>query len=137
MENFHPPFYSIHLCLLSSAPQYKFRSDRPANRKFFQAIAKFISIFRFISVFIVALHSSLFFAQIFGQSMHLRCSCGSCDHDHLSHGELKVTNFHTCAHRSCSVVFVVNHSGVQLVTQPKISGAHLPCFPYWLSVGKF
>ena len=29
--------------------------------------------------------------------------------------------------------FVVNHLGVQLTSQPKISGVHLPYFPYWFN----
>ena len=51
-------------------------------------------------------------------------------HDDLSKGGLNAANLHICAHRSCSVVFVVNrnHSGVQ-IKKAKISGVHLPHFP--------
>ena len=91
-----PLLFLLHSCLLS-APQYEFCSDRSANRKFFQAIAKFLEVFfRSISVFIMALLFFSFFAQIFGQSMHLRCSGVSCDHDHLSYGGLKVVILLCC-----------------------------------------
>ena len=33
---------------------------------------------------------------------------------------------------SCSVDFVVNHSGVQLGTETKILSVNLPYFPYWV-----
>ena len=49
---------------------------------------------------------------------------------------LKVTNFHTFKHSFCSVVLVVNHSGVQPSTQTKISGVHLPYFRSWKKRGK-
>ena len=70
----------------------------------------------------------LFFAQIFGQSMHLCYSCVSHDHDQLSYSMegSKLERFtHACAQRSCSVIFVVNHSGAQPATQGKIQGMHI------------
>ena len=67
----------------------------------------------------------LFFAQIFGQSMHLHYSCVSFHHAQLSYEGLKVAKINACAHRSYSFAFVVHHSGVQPATQAKILGVHL------------
>ena len=64
----------------------------------FKPLPNALSTFCSLSVFLMALLFSFFFAKIFGQSMHLRCSYVSRDHDHLSYGrggELKVANVHT------------------------------------------
>ena len=52
----------------------------------FKPLPNVLSIFCSSSVFRMALLFFCFFAQIFGQSMHLRCSYVSRDHDHLSYG---------------------------------------------------
>ena len=75
----------------------------------FKRLPNFLSIFHSTSVINRTL-VLLFFAQIFDQIMHQCCSCVSCDHDQW----VRFVNFHTCAHRSCSVVFAIQHSGVQL-----------------------
>ena len=58
-----PCTYSLHLHFLS-VPQYEFHSDGHANRKFFQAIAKFLEYFLFhISIHKWHSYSSLFLLE--------------------------------------------------------------------------
>ena len=59
--------------------------------------------------------------------MNVSYTCVSHDHDPV---RLKVVKIHAFTQRSCSVVFVVNYSGVQPATQAEILGVHLPYFPY-------
>ena len=101
----------------------------------FKPLPNVLSIFCSLSVFRMALLFFCFFAQIFGQSMHLRCSYVSRDHDHLSYGGAQICKFSHLRTQILLCCFVANHLGVQLTTQPKISDVHLPYFPYWLAVG--
>ena len=126
-----PVFCSLHLCFFS-APQYEIRSN--SHTKFFQATAKsnVLSTFCSLSVFLMAL-LFFFFPQIIGRSMHLCCSMylviiiiSAMERGAQS---CKCSPFRTQILLGC---FVVNHLGVQLTSQPKISGMHLPYFPYWL-----
>ena len=75
-------------------------------------------------------HSANF--PIWGRSMHLCCSMypviiiiSAMERGAQS---CKFSPFPTQILLGC---FVVNHLGVQLTSEPKISGVHPPYFPYW------
>ena len=111
MENFPggkppDPRFLVALLAFLFSPQYEIRSN--SDRKFFQATAKsnVLSTFCSLSVFLMAL---LFFFFLLKSLVNL-CIYAVLMYpviiiiSAMEGGELKVANFHTCAHRSCLVV---------------------------------
>ena len=71
----------------------------------------------------------LFFAQIFGQSMDLYCSCVSCLHDQSSWRSK--SRIFTHAHTDLTLLFCCKSLRCATSDSIKISGVHQPYFPYW------